>query len=242
MENITDQFTNCYKPVKALLIYAKSSDNGQEGAMDTYVESYDIGKEGKPVNAHPLSDRETADLARTLSYNNGVQQGFLRCRGLLPEHLLWLDATGIGSAVWLTPQMEVDLFFTESLGIPSGKACVPQMIWKASRNQLSVFAFKGKRKPTADTPLYHAPFFNVHASGEVCMGTVSIDIQRNTSLEDFMLLWQRYFFGSYFSHTIGEARTTTNIVQLWTTQVQQGCAFPEAALVATDQKLRSLIQ
>lgn len=242
MENITDQFTNCYKPVKALLIYATAADNGQDNNLSAYVESYDIGREGKPVNAHPLSDRETAELAKILSYNNGVQQGFLRCRGLFPENLLWLDATDSGAALWFTPQMEVKLYFTESLGIPSGKAHVPPMIWKASRNQLSVFAFTGKKKPRAATPLYHAPFFNVNVDGQVCMGTVSIDIQHNTSLEDFMLLWQQYFFGSYFSHTIGEARTATNIVQLWTAQVQQGTAFPETALVTAHRKLQSLIQ
>ncbi|HEY4147629.1 MAG TPA: hypothetical protein VGM41_01805 [Chitinophagaceae bacterium] len=90
------------------------------------------------------------------------------------------------------------------------------MLWKAIKERLQVFALKGKTKPNADTPLQYAPLFNLSQDGRVCMGTVNINIDRQTGLEQFMAEWQSYFFNSYFTHTLGNHRHCKgNLVELW---------------------------
>jgi PRTRC genetic system protein B len=99
-----------------------------------------------------------------------------------------------GYAIWYTPPKEVDLFFSDNLGIPSGRTKIPALLWKATKDRLQVFSLKGKAKPNADTPLYYAPLFNLSQDGSVCMGTVNINIDRQTYLEQFISAMGELFF------------------------------------------------
>jgi hypothetical protein len=75
------------------------------------------------------------------------------------------------------------------------------------------------------------------------MGNVQIKIDRNTCLEDFMAQWEKYFFGSYFSHLIGNTiRTKENIVALWQNQVATNDKFPDQTLISCNLKLNQLIR
>jgi len=247
MNNITDNFNDIYVPYKALLIYNCKRENerniNMEEATSVYVESYDIGLRGNPVNAHPLSLSESIALAELLQSSTEMQNGFLKSKGLLPNNLLYVNPDSNGFAVWYTPPQQRDLFFVKSLGIPCGKGCVPAMVWKATRDKLRVFALKGKSKPTGKTELYHAPYFNTYQDGSVCMGNVNINIDRNTRLEDFMAQWEAYFFGSYFSHMLGgETRTKQNIVHLWKNQTTTMDKFPDDTLIACGLNLNQLIR
>jgi hypothetical protein len=64
MKNITQQFNSGFEPFKALLIYRydKAEEINQfqrdEKRTEIYVESYDIGRNGKPINAHPLNEKK----------------------------------------------------------------------------------------------------------------------------------------------------------------------------------------
>ena len=195
MNNISNNFSDLYVPYKALLIYQQQTEKDEETPNEggVYVESYDINKQGNPINAHPLSIKESIILAELLQSSKELQNGFLRSKGLLPQNLLYVKPENNGYAIWYTPLQRKELFFAESLGIPSGIANVPAMIWKASRDTLMVYAIKGNRKPQGKTALYHAPFFNIYANGTVCMGNVCINIDKHTCLEDFMAKWSSIF-------------------------------------------------
>ncbi|MDB5143428.1 MAG: system protein [Mucilaginibacter sp.] len=243
MTNISNQFNELYEPHKALLIYHCKPNGERSENSPVYVESYDIGKNGKPINAHPLSQKETIALSELLQSSAELQNGFLRSKGLLPNNVLYVNPDNAGHAVWFTPPQQRDLFFIGNLGINSGKAYVPAMVWKASRDSLTVFAIKGKAKPVAKTQLCHAPYFNIHGGGQVCMGNVNVQIDRGTFLENFMLQWERYFFGSYFSHTLaGGSRLKQNIVQLWQQQTTTGCKFPDEVLENNGLTLSQIIK
>jgi len=231
-------------PFKALLLYAKQVDKeNTQQEKEVYVESYDIGRNGSPVNAHPLSLKESIVLAEVLQSGQEMQNGFLKCRGVLPNNLLYVNSDKTGYAVWHTPPMERGLFFVKGLGIPSGKMNIPAMVWKAGRDNLQVFAIRGSRKPQIKTTLYHAPYFNIYPGGAVCMGNVHIKIDRNTYLEDFIAQWERYFFESYFSHTLnGGSQVKGNIVQLWKGQAGTGQKFPEACLVKNGLTIEKVIR
>jgi len=246
MKNVSQTFNEQYQPVKALLIYQsveQKSENYERQPTEIYVESYDIGKQGNPINAHPLSVKEMIALSELLQATQELKNNFLQCKGVLPSNLIYVNTQNNGYAVWHTPPQEVSLFFTDSLSIPSGKAKIPALLWKATKESVQVFAIKGKAKPTGKSPLYYAPFFNLSQDGRVCMGTVNINIDRQTCLEDFMAQWESYFFNSYFTHTLGNHRHCKgNIVQLWQEQAETGRDFPQDELIKNGRTLKDLIR
>jgi PRTRC genetic system protein B len=245
MKNVSQTFNEQYNPVKALLIYqsvAQETDSDNNKPTEIYVESYDIGKLGNPINAHPLSIKEMMALSELMQSTHELKTTYLQCRGVVPPKLAYVNTQNNGYAIWHTPPQEVSLFFTEGLGIPSGKAKIPAMLWKATKESIQVYALKGKAKPNIKTPLYYAPFFNLSADGRVCMGTVNIDIDRQTCLEDFMEKWESYFFNSYFTHTLGNHRHCKgNLVGLWKEQAT-GRHFPQDELIKNGRTLKDLIK
>lgn len=244
MENITHLFDDCYMPEKVLLIYRchRNRENSNNTEESIYVESYDIGKNGNPINAHPLTIKEMLALSQIFQSCKELKTTYLKSKGLIPANVLQINTQGQGSVCWYTPASETNLLFTPSLGIPSGKANVPAMVWKASREQLSVFAVKSNKKPSASTPFYHAPFFNVHANGNVCMGTVDVDIPGDTCLQDFIKHWEDYFWKSYFSHMMeGFNPVNGNMVLLWKQLVNTGEDFPATALKKTGYTIQNYL-
>lgn len=235
MNNITENFTTLYHPKSALVFYQSEGAN-----PDMYVEYFDMDRNGKPVNAHPLTVREAGRLATAMKIMQ-EKETVLTPSGILRDHILYLDAKA-GKAVWFTKAGERKLYFTESLGIPQGTTSVPAMLWKANRNSLQVFALSSNRRPTETTTLYHAPYFNVYESGNVCMGNVDIRIKKTASLEEFTSAWEDYFFNSYFSHLMGHNPIKGNCVSLWENLISTGGAFPKAVLKKSAVQLKTLLK
>lgn len=237
MRDITSDFGTLYHPVKAFVVYQKANDPNT-----TYVETYDMDAQGYPINAHPLSVRESNALAKKLSAGGERRKGFLKPEELLPANVLYTDAGRDGYAIWYTPAQKVSLLFREDLDIPCGKAPVPSLLWKATTHDLHIYALEACEGLNLDTPLYQSPFFNVNGVGHVCMGTVNVQIASDCPLEHFMLTWQQYFFNSYFSHLI-EHRSPVkgNIVQLWKSLVNTRKKFPLKQLLPTRLTIKDLI-
>ena len=108
MKNITQQFNDQYIPVKALLIYQSdekecSDQYHNENGQQVYVESYDIGKYGNPVNAHPLTIPEMQALGELLQSSQELKGGYLKSRGLLPANVVYINPLNNGFAIWYTP-------------------------------------------------------------------------------------------------------------------------------------------
>lgn len=246
MKNVSQQFNQQYVPFKALLLYQCDTideENYRQKSTDVYVESYDISKQGNPVNAHPLSMSEMVGLSELFQTTQELQGNYLKSKGILPNNLLYLNPHYNGYAVWYTPPQKANLFFADGLKIPSGKAHLPAMIWKATKDSLWLFSLKTKGKPNETTALYRAPFYNMYDTGNVCMGTVNIAIDRFTCLQDFMRLWQEYFYNSYFSHTIGHhVSCNIDLAQLWQEQVATDHIFPNEVLVKQGITLKNLMQ
>jgi hypothetical protein len=100
MKNLTNNFSNLYQPFKSLLIYQKQTEENGEAQNSVYVESYDIGKFGNPINAHPLTVKEILQLATIFQSAQELKTGFLRSRGIMPGNVLFVDAERTGYAVW----------------------------------------------------------------------------------------------------------------------------------------------
>jgi PRTRC genetic system protein B len=237
MKDITQKFGTLYNPVKAFVVYQKDT-----AEKSIYVEVYDMDKNGCPINAHPLSLKESTQLASALDTSGELTRKFLKPSGLLPKKVLHLNPEHDGSAIWYTPAQKVSLFFVESLGITNGEAFVPALLWKATKNTLYIYAMDTEMQINEQTALYHAPFFNLYTDGRVCMGTVSVNIKTNCYLEEFISLWEQYFFNSYFSHLIGnKSPVKGNIIQLWQKLVGSGKSFPIKSLFKNGLTIKNII-
>ncbi|OIN55854.1 hypothetical protein [Arsenicibacter rosenii] len=240
MKLITEELTEIFLPVRALLLYERQSGSRQD---KYYIESYTISDDGRPVNARPLTESEAISLGKSLYDSYAEKIAFLRPKGLLPKRVLYLHPSPEkGFAVWYTARQKRQMFFKESLTIPSGEACVPPMVWRADKRGLTIFALPADRKPSLKTRLCLAPFFNTGLHGGVCMGNVDVDVEKSSCLEEFITAWETCFYDSYFSHTLNDAMTKVNIVQLWQDQVKTGNPFPLEKLVTAKITLKDLLK
>lgn len=237
MKDITAQFGTLYSPVKAFVVYQKDTAD-----KTIYVEAYDMDKKGYPINAHPLSLRESTQLANALDISEELTRKFLKPSGLLPKNVLYINPENDGYAIWYTPAQKVSLFFVDSLAIVNGKAFVPPLLWKASKNTLYIYAMNTDTEINEQTCLYHAPFFNLYEDGKVCMGTVSVSIKADCLLEEFIQEWEQYFFNSYFSHLIHkQSPVKGNIIQLWQKLVNTPKQFPMKFLLKNGLTIKKLL-
>ena len=240
MKDIIQDFGTLYHPTNALVFYQNN-----QGSKDTYVEHFDMDKNGNPINAHPLTEREAKELVKALTINTQKEksQDFLKPKGILPTHILHINPSENGSVLWFTKSMKRQLFFTENLEIPNGRAEVPAMLWLATQRSLKIFALANNRRPTEKTELFYAPFFNVYEDGNVCMGTVDVHIQNSTSLKEFTEKWEDYFFNSYFSHLMNEHNPINgNCVSLWKSLINTEKQFPKEILKQANRTLKNLLQ
>lgn len=239
MENITQHFGSLYYPKKAFVVYQTEDPKGK-----AYIESYDMDRDGRPINAHPLSVRESTALAKALNTSAELNYQYFKPAGLMPGKVVYINPDiQHGYVIWRTPAVKTDLLFQENLRIPNGNANLPAMLWKANLHELSVFALKDTDTLDLETDLCHAPFFNINESGQVCMGNVKLKIHRESRLEDFMSKWETAFFNSYFSHLFsGHSPVNGNIVQLWQSLIGTNKKFPEKVLKTSRLKIKHLIK
>lgn len=236
--DLTHDFGTLYHPKSALVFYeSKGLDK------DMYVEHFDMDKNGTPINAHPLTEREAGALAKALMTEKQKQTAFLKSVGILPTTILHINPSrDKGAVTWYTKSQKRPLYFIDGLGIPSGKGFVPAMVWQASKNSLRVFALSSNSRPKEKTPLYYAPFFNIYEDGRVCMGSVNISIKESSCVEEFTRAWEDYFFNSYFSHLMGEnSPVKGNCVILWKDLVTSDRTFPTALLKSSNKTLKNLL-
>lgn len=236
MNDIVQNFGTLYYPKSALVFYETA---GTE--TDMYVEHFDMDSNGNPINAHPLTVKEANTLAKSLQTDEQKSKAFLKPKGILPTNILHINPSEKGMVLWYTKAQQRKLYFVDSLGIPNGTAQVPPMLWLANKNSLTVFALANDRRPTEKTPLHYAPFFNIYEKGNVCMGTVSIDIKNSASVEEFIQAWEDYFFNSYFSHSLCANLTRTNIVNLWKDLIGTDKPFPIEVLKKNSKTLKNLL-
>ena len=235
MKEITNIGT-LYLPQAALVFYQCEDDNA------LYTEYFDIDEEGQPINIRPLSNREVRYLVQHLISPKEAQKPYLQSKGILPKNVLHIDYTA-DRVLWYTPPQRRKLYFKSDLGIPTGKAAIPALLWVANLQELKVFALdlQEDEVPNENTPLYNAPFFNVYPTGSVCMGNIAVEVRHCTHLEAFISTWEGYFFNSYFSHLIGQNPINGNCVSLWQSLINTDNPFPIEVLLSNEQILSDFL-
>lgn len=237
IEELTEGINTPYYPKSAFVIYKNIANN------NCYIEHFDIDEQGRMMNAHPLSVRESERLSKALTTKEERNKTFLKPKGVISTNVLHINPSEKGNLIWYTKAQKRNLYFVERLGIPSGTAFVPTLVWKATKDSLSIYALKSNSRPNGNTKLFYAPFFNIYENGKVCMGSVNIDIKETTSLEDFMQVWETYFFESYFSHLLDNyCPTKRNITNLWKSLIDTEKPFPNKELKENNKTLKDLIK
>lgn len=235
MKDITNNFGTYFYPTSALVFY-----QGDGRLNETYVEHYDMDKGGNPINAHPLTAVEAKKLAQSLHVGE-EKDNLLRSDGILESNILSFDSKN-GKIIWFTKAKFRQLYFSQGLGISSGNAHTPALLWVADKQALHLYALAANRRPTYATPLYHAPFFNVYQTGNVCMGTVDINVKDTGSIKQLIKLWEAYFFNSYFSHLMSEHNPIDgNCVLLWKSLINTEKLFPNKVLIKNNQRFKDIL-
>ena len=236
--DITNNFGTMFFPKSALVIYGS-----KERDSKIYVEHFDMDMNGNPINAHPLSVKEAEELATALQTEEEKNKAYLKPKGILPTNILHINPVAEGSVLWYTKAQKRQLFFIDGLGIPNGNAHVPPMLWLATSKRLSVYALASERRPTEKTAIYYAPFFNVYEKGNVCMGTINVEIKNSASVQEFTSAWEYYFFNSYFSHLLGGQNPINgNCVTVWKELIGTDNPFPIDVLKKHKLTIKSLLQ
>lgn len=188
----------------ALLVYtAEGHENGLErGVME--------GRHRAMATVHhveTVDDRPTIMPGRLLSEADltNLTQGL--CNSGTTAQTRWLDTTvlakGPDRLVWWTPPGQRPMFFEASRHndrtfTAQGVCPVPGLVWLAKFDAaLYVYAVDDALRPTPDTLLCQAPFFNIWGNGQVCMGNVAMPQAQHR--ED-PVAYEDVLFGSRFTH------------------------------------------
>lgn len=182
-------------PTLALLIYERRSAHGDEVLLRKHAVQQQGG--GSALGpAQTLTRADTEHLTRLLA-----GQGLQRTR---PTTL----AVGLQCVAWWRPPglrpMLFDAKYAQSRSIArlSGTPVPhPGLVFIATPNNLTVYAVPGDQRPTDDTPLMHAPYWNMFPGGALCRGTTRYPTTFTPAAQDD---WETAFFQSVFT---GPSRT-----------------------------------
>jgi PRTRC genetic system protein B len=171
---------------QAVLIYRGASDR----ALATVHPIEEIDGEPVIMAGRAMTPRAAIQLACALSKT--VAHG-----GFLPETVLYMDGDVL--LWWLPPARRRVAFRAPELGAPERGEIVPHpgLVFAASSQVWKVWAVKGRARPTLDSVLFQAPYFNVWEGGNICRGNVRVP---DGTTAERIEAWNTAFLGSFFTH------------------------------------------
>jgi PRTRC genetic system protein B len=215
----------------AVMIY---TDNSTAFAT---VHEVRVDSEGSPYIAEGRS--LTTAFLRRLSQGLGTATP----AEVLPECVL---ARTPDMIVWWTrAQSRVMFFGGQEKGAKECNGHLyphPPLVFKVRGRDLFVRALAGDKRPTAETQLKTAPYWNTDSRGSVCAGTMRIPDQRAANS---ISAWEDAYFGSEFTHPSGAVRLTKHrrgFVGLWTSLKDKDRSFPTGLLTDAKETLSEFIE
>ena len=180
---------------------------------------------------------ETLDLLKIFQNATENQRETPEPIEFIPENILVQRKNLV---IWTKEAHTNPIFFStqdETLNKISGKTVQhPRLIFISAYSQIEVWAVKGNTRPTPETELYYAPYFNISGSN-VCMPA-----DYNSTIEGM----EKAFFNARFTHE-GTGFPYGNIhTEIWTenaemTAQDQIFNFDEI-LIPANKKLKDIIQ
>jgi len=217
---------------EAVLVYREQDRH----ATRAYASIHQVElADGRPVilAGKPMSPRAARRLAHELTRQAASVASYLDGRTLY---------AGEGLLVWWQPAHVRHIAFRcPQLGGRGEAVPHPALVFAVSAKGWRIWACKGGARPTPDTPLFRAPYFNVGDDGAICHGSTVLpsgEARRDIDA------WSDAFFGSFFSHPNGKklVRHRGGAYAFWQAMLDAPPArFPQRALLPMDATLGQLI-
>src|SRR5579864_8591815 len=216
---------------RVLLVYGKSSYDGfpYRHPFVTLHEVIHEGEEARLGTGHLVTPQMLAHLMNELGQSTPTE--------ILPERVLVRTADTI---VWWRPAGQAVMFFSDRgrdalmKKLNGKKYPHPPLVFKVYGSNLWIRALGTNRRPSGESPLYLAPYWNCYDNGSVCTGTMKIPREKSgTAIED----WEQSFFRSEFTHAGGAGKRTrysAGLLAMWQT-LQSKAQFPAGYLVKVKQ-------
>jgi PRTRC genetic system protein B len=215
--------------VKAILFYTA----GGAGQLAT-VHDVRTATGGRPeiCPGSPLTRVALEEIAQFVTRE--AEDGRPSLRQILPEHLLYSDATTL---LWWKPAHVAPIFFRTGRKdfdekVNGKLVSHPPLLFLATSGHLSLWALGENVRPGESSMLFQAPYFNVYNTGSMCTGNVRLpDILRPAAMGGF----EEGFFSTNFTHSNTDKSPLTSFPgghdALWRHLAENGEAFPMEALI-----------
>lgn len=211
-------------PTKAIIIYKSTGSY----SVDYFLENRDIKNVGGKylfMTPIPLASNVLGDIAKMIIKKdvNDMNIG-----GLIAPHLLYGSyKPGKSVVVWYRPAMARVLNFESHLKIKgSTSANCPATLYVVINDKLYVYALMTNERPGPKTKLYNAPFFNIYADGNVCLGTANVGKRRADTFEKEAERFERAFYMADQTGGVSENNCKTPLVTLWNRVIKSKGPFP----------------
>jgi PRTRC genetic system protein B len=181
----------------------------------------------------------TTGFLETLAKGLGASVG----AEVLPEHVLARTPELI--AWWSRAQPRL-MFFSdgndEAQKLNGKMFPHPALVFVIHGRELFVRALAGNCRPTADTRLKNAPYWNTDSAGRVCLGSMRVPDEASVGS---LSSWENAYFASEFTHPSGAVRLTTHpggFLGLWSSLARRKRDFPVKFLADSKQTLQEFVQ
>jgi PRTRC genetic system protein B len=209
---------------QAILLYQNDHSSRSMATVHTVTHN---ALEGPPTlgAGQLLTTGMLRELARTLGTACPAE--------FLPEQVI---ARTPELLAWWTPAAIRPMFFRRDseLGSVSGRRFPhPALLFVVHSGLLYLRALSCSLRPTADTCLYAAPYWNAASDGAVCAGTMRVPRSAGVAT---MASWEQAFFESEFTHPGGAGRLTKQkggCAGLWK-KLAGTRQFPGASLIKAE--------
>lgn len=219
---------------EAILIYRGAG----VGSCQSYATIHAIDHSGTaPVilPGHAATTTALLGLSRALSDS-------VRHSGFIPNTVLYADGD---SLVWWVPPGLRHIAFRCAQWQPNERAGTlphPGLVFLCDKQRWMVWAVKGRCRPTPETILWRAPYFNVYVDGNICRGNITLP---NTNSFDNIAQWNDAFFRTYFTHSNTPGNLldyTGGAYAFWRDMLDRPVPrFPNSVLVRLGMRLKDII-
>lgn len=214
---------NQFKPIGAIVLY--ESPNG------VVATNHDLRLNEGRTEFGPgriMSQEQQSQFAALMDSRTGGQM-------LIPENVLLASA---GRLMWYVPGAVRSLHFRVQGRKPQViTAPYPTLLFDAREEELRVYALKTRKRPDADTALYHAPLMNIYRDGRLCRGTATLPATFEVESRGE---WEQAVFDTAYSHTnhsdtlnLKDKRSVSNMdhLRFWRElEKEKATRFPSRAL------------
>lgn len=122
--------------------------------------------------------------------------------GLLPPEALYADVSKF--IFWVKPR-RCEMFIDRKDFPKKSVINHPGFIFVIKTGMIYVFAVKGNKRPTAESELHQAPYFNVNNAGLICQGSANfVTVPHPSSIPPCEVAW----FETIFTHSTAKRKIT----------------------------------